>query len=430
MQSHYQNMLNEVKEQVKNVIQFIFLGRTFGPLNPLLINPEKLKYFIENEPTITSHILTQFPNLLYQSGRASIIQADFNKLQFTFLLSYPQFGENPIFPFYTIKQIGFLAKIVNNDTECLMLNMPQYAVVNNNSLYILRKMLNCPSFGNVFLCYNKQLDLYPVENCLDIGAKYKTDSLLTPELTCPMIPCYLQQKGNEVYVSTKAGILLRTQAPYIQIAYTRRKHQLDLYSSANAERVPTASSGAMFVPWKSNVSAVTFGSSVIYSPVNADNAANIKVTPINPLPALDVSTLLAIPQIGTDKIQNIMNSQQERIDKIERELIPSSLSVMPGQELLKLIPAWIKVVLCILASIIIMLSVQCVYKQVKQCGKVSGVENRKYEALKYPTNMMLPAQTLPRNLNQTSRIESIEAPPRSSQYHNLLTIPQIQEIAE
>ena len=138
IQSHYQNVVNEVREQVRNVIQYIFLGQTHGRLNPLLIDPVKLEYFINNESALSSRILSQFPNLLNQSGIASLIEANFDELQFTFLLSYPQFGNSPIWPYLQVSQTGFTASVESdvNTTECLMLNLPKFAVIHGSGLYI------------------------------------------------------------------------------------------------------------------------------------------------------------------------------------------------------------------------------------------------------------------------------------------------------
>ena len=388
LSTQYQNVVNEVREQVQNIIQFIFQGQTYGRLNPLLIDPEKLARFITSESTMNSQILEKFPSLMYQSAKASLIDADFDRLQFTFLLSYPYFGKNPIYPFFSARQIGFLAQFEQeNETQCLMINMPQHAVVHDNSLYALRTPLTCPHYGNVVICELRQLELYPMENCVDVNVFKNSKDEISRQLICPMLPCHQYQKQEDTYVSTKAGILLRTTAASIQVAYNLPKHQLDLYKTGNIKTIEMDESGAIFIPWQSNISSVTFGKTVIYSPVNADNQARIKISPMNPMPFIDTDSLLAIPKLGTQTISKLIRSQQEKLSEIEKKM--NSINpehIIYSKTKLFNMPLWATCAIVAATTSIIGYTIHGIYAKLRKCS--INTNNYKappqYEAIQQP----------------------------------------------
>ena len=365
--------LTELRSKIENLIQFIFLGKTHGQLNPLLIDPDMLKRFIRAESNINSRILGEYPNMMYQTTIASLIQADFENFQFTFLLTYPDFDQNPIYPFYVASQIGFLAKTPDlKKTECLMFSMPTEAVVFNNTLFALKNPLSCPSFGNVMICYNRQLELYPMEHCLRVSTEGFINGTTEEQVNCPMFRCFGDQQQTDAYTSTKGGILVRTTANTIRVAYSQPKQQLDLYHSAEIENVQVDPSGAVFIPWRKNVSYVSFNDHVIYSPVNRENYARIEVSLSNAMATLDSSAFLSIPHIGTQAISKLFENQQSRLNELELRLEPSSIKKALSPFDFEL-PFWFKIVFWGVVGIVIFIVLKYLYtrKLCRQCQPCS-----------------------------------------------------------
>ena len=113
-----------------DLLQFVLKGQIIGRLTPSLIKPDLLKKCIINNPHIDTNVLSEFPNILYQTATANLIKANFKDLQFSFLLSFPRFGQNPTYPFFSVTQLGFRAKLPSdftsngNKTTCLRFVMP------------------------------------------------------------------------------------------------------------------------------------------------------------------------------------------------------------------------------------------------------------------------------------------------------------------
>ena len=68
--------------------------------------------------------------------------------------------------------------------------------------------------------------------------------------------------------------------------------------------VDTPESGAIFIPWHKNVSAVSFSKSVVYSPVNAMHQVKLTISTDEKMANLDLESVLSIPSEGTKKSQS------------------------------------------------------------------------------------------------------------------------------
>ena len=355
---YFQSWANELRREVENVLQFIFLGQTYGRLNPKLINPTRLQQFLKNSTTITSMILSKYPNILYQTAMASLIDANFEQLQFTFLLTYPNFEQNPIYPYYTVHQIGFFAVLPDEPEQrsCFMFSMPDAVVVHNKTLYTILQPLNCPSFGNVKICSNSQFQLFPLQECLQTKSKNVPNKTISREINCPLFQCIGQQNNKHAYISTAGGILIRTITKTIDIINNLPNHDLDLYGTATKTTWDIGESGAIFVPWTKNVSSVVFDDEVVYSPVNAQNFAHIQVSPQNDIAKLDNSSLFAIPTLGTNKLSSIIQRQENRLKELENGIQPSLSSIKKWAFSNFTLPLWFKIAFwatCVLVIIII-----------------------------------------------------------------------------
>ena len=110
----------ELQAEVENLLQFVFKGNLQGKLTPTLIRPALLRKFIRQQSFVNSKILGRYPNMLYSSATASLLNADFKSLQFTYLILFPDFGNDPIYPYLTVQQNGFFAKHPSsNESTCL-----------------------------------------------------------------------------------------------------------------------------------------------------------------------------------------------------------------------------------------------------------------------------------------------------------------------
>ena len=164
--------------------------------------------------------------MLYSSGIATLLNADFENLQFTFLITFPNFESDAIYPYLTIRQIGFGAKVAqSNKTACLMFKMPQTAVIHDNRLYALKNSFNCPDFGNVRICYRHQLDIISMSECVSLNGNMTKHGDQDSYSPCQLTQCRGYLKNDDVYQSTSSGLLLRTRSPKIDIVYDKPKHR-------------------------------------------------------------------------------------------------------------------------------------------------------------------------------------------------------------
>ena len=398
---YFQSWADELRREVENVLQFIFLGQTYGRLNPKLINPARLQQFIKSTSTITSVILSKYPNILYQTAMASLIDANFDQLQFTFLLTYPNFEQNPIYPYYTVHQIGFYALLPDEVEQrtCFMFSMPNAVVIHNNTLYTLLKPINCPSFGNVKICSNSQFRLFPLHECLQTKSKNVLNKTISREINCPLFQCIGEKSKKYGYVSTAGGILLRTRTKTIDIINNLPNHDLDLYGKATKTTWDIGQSGAIFIPWTQNVSSVVFDDEVVYSPINAQNFAHIRVSPQNDIARLDNSSLFAVPMLGTDKLSAIIQQQENRLQELENGIQPSLLSIKDWAFSQFTLPLWLKIALWVTCALVLIIIVKIVHDKLcpnYKCQRInSSDEAPHYEQVpqNMTTNQLYPSMT-------------------------------------
>ena len=348
MHKHFQYLhwAGELQAEVENLLQFVFAGNTYGRLTPTLIRPDLLKQFIDEQSEINSKILGQYPNMLYQSAMASILNADFENLQFTFLITYPNFGNDPIYPYLTLTQNGFWAKVpgsMSNELKCFMFDMPHTAIIHDNKLHALTNKLTCPTFGNVKICSKSLFNLIPMSDCLDLNNYFRSNSSQKRQSHCPLVPCVGSLTKDDSYISSPPGLLVRTLSPTIDIVYDKPRHQLDLYVAAMLKTITTPESGAIFITWHRNVSAVSFSKTVVYSPTNANHHVSLTISADDQIATLDPDSLFYIPDLGTKRISEIMNTQEQRLQELENRIEPSFSAVKSWATDTFSTPLWLKV---------------------------------------------------------------------------------------
>ena len=75
--------------QLKNLLQFVLNGQLSGCVTPSLLCVEEVRHLATGQLAKTSKFFVEFPNLLYQTATATLIDADFENLQFRFVLLFP-----------------------------------------------------------------------------------------------------------------------------------------------------------------------------------------------------------------------------------------------------------------------------------------------------------------------------------------------------
>ena len=424
----YLHWAQELQAEVENLLQFVFLGNINGKLTPTLIRPDLLRTFIEKQSVVNANILNRYPNVLYSSAMASLLKADFENLQFTYLITFPNFDSEAIYPYLTISQNGFWAKVPeSNSTVCLMYKMPNTAVIHNNRLFALKNSLNCPDFGNVRICDRHQLDLIPMSTCLSL--LNQTWETATHEFNtiapCQLTKCVGYLQNDDVYISSSSGLLLRTLSPKIDIVYNKPKHQLDLYVSAMIKSLITPESRAIFIPWHANVSAVSFAKNIVYSPINANHHVQLTISSDEKIASLNLFSLLSIPSEATRQITALIEEQQKRLDELENEIEPSFSTMRDWASDTFSIPVWLRAIIFFAFALGVITLFKFVYKIIsKQFGKFKDSKNdnaANYHQLQRepplttnPIYPQLPTPTTNPNIpyqTQTSGITVTVAPP-------------------
>ena len=333
--TYYSMWANDVLSEVENLLQFILEGKTFGRLNPRLIDPLTLQNMISSQTHLSSSFFTKYPNMLYQTSLVNLMSVNFDTLTWHFVLMYPSFDNTPLVPFFSVRQVGFLAHVPQeNVTVCLRFLTPSYAIIENGQWYMLDTPTSCPIFGSVMICQDQQIVKKPFKGCL------RTQN--TSSVTCPMARCY----GTK-YISTPGGILLRTSDPSITIIMAKSSTMgLGVQSVAARVKVPTPPYQTLFVAWNKSVSSVIFDETVIYSPVNADFTAKISRPLAIAKPNLTWSDILDVPDVGAERLSSVISSQRQNLAKLDnavRKLTGNIPLVSPLMNVFRL-PSWIKLI--------------------------------------------------------------------------------------
>lgn len=337
-----------VERAIRELLQFVLAGKTFGNLTPSLIEPDLLVQFLEQSSKIHSDVVLDHPNILYQTAMANLIKVDFTNLQFTYVISFPFFDNNSVFPFFSISQLGFEAysPMVNNSV-CLRISMPRNAVIHDGDIFLLNTPLTCPMYANVMICSNSQLELYPLESCLRLENKKTSDPKvsLDSDINCPLVKCWPEPLESS-FISTSEGILVKTRHSYVTVQSDRSDDILDMYSTGSRRDVPVPDIGSVFIAWKKNISSVSFAQHVIYSPRNAKHHAKISIsTRQEPMPRLTMSTVFDIPSLGANRIDKLMKEQRSRLQSLESEFRPALKGVRNWAEDQFSLPIWVKVII-------------------------------------------------------------------------------------
>ena len=138
----------------------------------------------------------------------------------------------------------------------------------------------CPIFGRSMICQDMQYHLVKFTDCLSpLNSKSK-------EPTCPIATC-----NTDSYISTPAGLLLRTSEPIVTVASkkskTSRKTHPHLQTTSSVTELKVPSYQVKFIRWTTNVTSVAFGKMIINS------------LPMRTLKASSTSNLSCQPQIFT-----------------------------------------------------------------------------------------------------------------------------------
>ena len=118
-------------------------------------------------------------------------------------------------PFFAVRQVGFMAtNTKHNSSLCLRFLTPKYAIINNNTWYMLDTPSQCPVFGRVMICQDIQYELWEFSQCLRIAN--------VSSVQCPLAQC-----TDVNYISTPAGITtflwIRRIIQYIMNLYKKGK---------------------------------------------------------------------------------------------------------------------------------------------------------------------------------------------------------------
>ena len=365
---------SEIERRLSDILQFIDKGTNFGQLTPSLIDPAMLRKFLKADSRFNGGILARHPNILYQTAMASLIKANFEHLQFTFIISFPKFENNPFYPFFSVKQTGFNAKLDNGTSDvCLRFSLPDTVILHDSELYSLNTPLLCPTYGNVMICANSQMSLYPLDECLRrdnssqaVGGK-RHKYLLTENGKCPLTKCFPDNRVD-TYISTTGGILIKTNQKNITLIYNRADFDIIQQQTAVQDVLRVPETGTIFIPWRENISSVGFGSIVVYSPTHAEHIAHFSIsTHAHILPAMSLTDLFDIPKLSTEKIRNLLESQKARIAELEAQFQPSLLYLQQWARNQFTLPPWIKYLLAVSFGVAMILVgqrlISCIYSR-------------------------------------------------------------------
>ena len=236
-----------------------------------------------------------------------------------------------------------------------------------------KNSLNCPDFGNVRICDRHQLDLIPMSTCLSLLNQTWETSMqeFSPIVPCQLTKCVGYLQSDDVYISSPSGLLLRTLSPKIDIVYNKPKHQLDLYVSAMIKSINTPESGAIFIPWHVNVSAVSFANNIVYSPINADHHVQLTISSDDKIASLNLFSLLSIPSEATRQITSLIEEQQRRLDKLEHDFDPSYSAMKKWAADTFDIPVWLRAVIFFAFALGLITLFKFIYKTIaKQFEKI------------------------------------------------------------
>ena len=193
LQIVYQRLADEIIQNMKETLSFVLDGKTYGKLTPKILSPEQLQFVVNSTIGKSSMFHKNNYNVLYQTGTAYLIKANFTSILFTFLIKYPESETATLLPIYTLRQVGFWGKNKKDNTSvCIQFQTPEHVVLHHDQYYILNTGPPCPAFGSVVMCARAQYRLTPITKCLRIED--------TERDRCPLAQC-----GQTAFISTPAA---------------------------------------------------------------------------------------------------------------------------------------------------------------------------------------------------------------------------------
>ena len=148
---------------------------------------------------------------------------------------------------------------------------------------------------------------------------------------------------------------------------------------------------------------------------------------MNPIPSIDVETLLSIPRLGTQRLSRLIESQKTRLEEIEKRIDPSSPIL--ASNILDIVPQWIKYTLLGVCMSILGLIIHCIFMTIRTKRGANGIKmihnNSEYDVIRRTdTNIRTPATIESIQLPQQVLIPDASLPRNArAEYHNLLMLP-------
>jgi len=116
--------------------------------------------------------------------------------------------------------------------------------------------------------------------------------------------------------------LIRTRESEISVVYAKEKEDLDTHKRGKTVTISVPKFETVFVNWGRKVTAVHFGRSVVYSPTNAEHYAHIAKSSTYSQPSVNLSRLFDIPNIGSDRLAEMLLTRDKKLAEINAKLQP------------------------------------------------------------------------------------------------------------
>ena len=157
------------------------------------------------------------------------------------------------------------------------------------------------------ICQDMQYQLVKFTDCLS--------PLDSKEPTCPLVTC-----NTDSYISTPAGLLLRTSEPIVTVASkkseTSGKTHPHLQTTSSVTELKVPSYQVKFIRWTANVTSVAFRKMIIHSPINADPESIIYKQPPMSAPKIHLKDWITIPDVGPQSVADSLQQFQKDIEEL------------------------------------------------------------------------------------------------------------------
>ena len=342
-------------DQIKATMQYVNQGQLSGKLTPTLMTNSELTKFVRFLKGSNRRFYTDFPHMLYQTATATLVEANFDKLQFRYVLLFPNMDTATLAPFFAIRQVGFEAQHqYDNSTTCLSFEAPPYAVYQKGQWFVLNTPRECPTFGRAMTCHELQYQLYNFHECLNS--------------TGPVSHiCKPRKCTRESYISSPMGLLLRTKEKNVQIASQKSAARGELHphrqTTSEVSAIDMPAYQVAFIQWTVNVTSVSFGNTIVHAPDHIEPDGILYRKPPMGLPFLTLLEALAIPEIGTDKLVEIVEAFQTQMQRLQQEHgeVASSQPIIRGTiEGIKAIPRYLMIAAWIAAILVFLFLVKMI----------------------------------------------------------------------